>query len=138
MNKRITAFGAVLLFAFVLLPSVSAAVAATPGSTTTLMGMPVSQRITGLSADTTYYLDCETATSTEADQTLISDSSGVIECVCYPAVYGSNLYNLTLTNAAGASQITWNVNNMDIIPYLIPIIVIAIVFGVMKSFKKMV
>ena len=134
--------GSILALTFVLAlaltPFASAAVAASPGSTTTVMGMPVTQRITGLAASTDYYMDCETAASTEADQELTSDSAGVISLTCYPSVYGANLYNLTITNAAGASQTTWTVTNMDVIPYIIPLIVLGIVFGIMRSFKKMV
>lgn len=137
MRKAGAIFG-IFLLSLVLVPNVAAAVAATPGSTTTIMGMPVSQRITGLTADTAYYLDCETSTSTEADQSLTADSAGVISLSVAPTVYGANLYNLTLTDANGASQITFTVNNMNIIPYILPLIVIAVLFGIMKSVRRMV
>ena len=138
MNKKLAVM-VMFAFLFVMVPAVSATVVASPGSTSTIMGLPVQQRITGLTPASTYYLDCETSTSSEADQSgLVADSAGVITVTCYPAVYGANLYNLTLTNAAGASQATWTIDNMDIIPYLLPVIIIAVILGFMKSFKRMV
>ncbi len=135
MNRR---FSAVLLFSllFVLPLTASAAVAASPGSTQTVFGIPVSQRITGLAADTVYVLDCETAASTEADQTGTSDSAGVLNFFVAPSVYGQNFYNLTITNAAGASQTTFTVSNMDIMPYIVVLITVSILFSIIGMFTK--
>ncbi len=124
-------------FAFLLVaPQVHAAVAASPGSTTTILGVPVQQRVTGLAADTAYYLDCETTASTESDQELVSDAAGVLVLTCYPSVTGANVYNLTITNAAGAQQTTWVVTNTDIMPYLLVLITVSILFGVIGMFTK--
>ncbi len=135
MRKRYFALFA--FFAFLLVaPQVHAAVAASPGSTTTILGVPIQQRVTGLAANTAYYLDCETAASTESDQTLQSDAAGVLVLTCYPAVTGANLYNLTITNAAGASQVTWTVTNTDIMPYLLILVTVSILFAVIGMFTK--
>jgi hypothetical protein len=134
MNRKYLAFLAFSLL-FLLPMGASAAVAASPGSATTVLGIPVQQRITGLTASTTYYLDCETSASTEADQTLTSDSAGVIVLTCYPSVTGENLYNLTLTNADGAQQTTWTVTNLDIMPYILVMVTVAIIFSIVRMFS---
>ncbi len=133
MNRKY--IGAIILSLILVLPlSASAAVAASPGSTTTVFGLPVSERVTGLAADTVYYLDCETTASTEADQEVTSDSSGTLTVTCLPTVTGQNLYNLTITDGAGASQVTWTVDNMDIMPYIMILIYVSILFGIIGIF----
>lgn len=134
--KRYTKSLLMLSLLFVLPLAASAAVAASPGSAQTVLGIPVQERITGLTASTAYYLDCETSTSTEADQSLTSDAAGVIVLTCYPAVTGSNLYNLTITNAAGASQTTWTITNLDIMPYIVILVTVSVLFGVIRIFTK--
>ena len=133
--NRFTKSMIILSLLFVLPMGASAAVAASPGSATTVLGIPVQQRVTGLTASTVYYLDCETSTSTEADQTLTSDAAGVLVLTCYPAVTGQNVYNLTLTNAAGAQQTTWTITNQDIMPYILVLITVTVLFGVIRMFS---
>ena len=130
----LSAFTFALLFA---IPTfASAAVAASPGSTSTVLGIPVQQRVTGLAASTAYYLDCETSTATESDQEVSSDAAGVLVVTCYPSVTGANLYNLTITDAAGASQTTWTVTNTDIMPYILVLVTVSILFAVVGMFTK--
>jgi hypothetical protein len=103
-----------------------------PGSTTTIMGMPVIQTGKNFAADT----DC---TVVDADNntivTFTTDSDGKCSfTISEYSDYGSNQFYVQ--TGAGSFDVSFSINNMDVLPYLIPVIVIAVIFSLMKAFSK--
>lgn len=135
MKKSYTLF-ALFLFGLVLIPNVAATVAGTPGSTSTIMGIPVTESFTGLTASTSYTVTC--ITGSNVSWSFVADSSGKGTVTVTPNAYGANTFHVHLTTGIQSSVYSFSIENMDIIPYLIPLIVIGVILGVMKSFKKMV
>ncbi len=130
MNKKIFA---VLVFSllFVIPLGASAAASMTPGTTTTVFGIPVTESFRGLTADTAYEVRC---TSSSNDTTAFtSDSDGEGTVTITPPAYGQNVMVLCLA-AGGSDVLNFTIDNMDIMPYIIILITISILFGVLKTF----
>lgn len=135
-KKKIGLSIAVFLTALILVaPVASAAAAVTPGSTSTVMGLPVTQAFTGLTASTSYTLYDETG-SNSTTYVFVTDSAGAASVTITPGAYGQNIYKLRLTSG-GTAVLTFSVDNMDIIPYLLPVIIISVIFTFVAMFRKM-
>lgn len=137
MKRAVVALTAVFIFALAFAPiGVRAAASASPGSTTTFMGMPVRQAFTGLTASTAYDLVLYTGTNQTLADDVYSDSDGDLSVtVSTFADYGQNNYELL--TSAGAPVLTFNIENMDILDYLFPLIMLGIILSVLGSLKKM-
>lgn len=134
MNKRSYAALALLaLFLAIPIYGVSAA-ASSNGPTNPVMGMPVSISIRGATASTAYEVICITGSNYTVIESITSDSSGYFQfTVNYYYGYGQNSYVVRL-DAAGADLLTFNIDNMDIVPYLVILITVSILFGIMRMF----
>ena len=131
MNKK---FIVGIMFAFLfVIPLGVAAVSVTPGSTTTVFGIPVTQNFTGLTASTAYGVTDYTGTNSTV--TFNSDSDGKASVTLTPSTYGQNSYALHL-GASGADVALFSVENMDIMPYIVILITISILFGVLRMFTS--
>ena len=129
MNKKLP-----VLFIFALLfviPLGVVAQTASPGSTITVFGIPVTQTFTGLTASTAYHV--VDTTGTNVTWTINADTAGEATITVTPAVYGQNTYAVCL--AAGSLDVLlFSIENMDIMPYIIILITISILFSVLKMF----
>lgn len=133
-HKRI-ALGALLLLAVLCVSPVAAAIGVTPGSSTSLMGFPVSQSFTGLTADTEYRISC--TSDGNSSVTFTSDSDGKATVTQTPPETGANTYELRLS-AGSSSLASWTVENTDIMIYIIPLFQLVIIFGVLGAVVKMI
>ena len=130
MNKKI-----LVLFTFALLfaiPLNAAAAASTSGPSNSVMGMPVPRSFTGLTVDTDYDVICTSDGNSTTD--LVSDSDGKASVTVTPPEYGQNTYVLTL-DGGGAAVVTFSIDNLDIMPYIIVLITVTILFSVIKMFS---
>ena len=129
MNKKVfVGFMFALLF---VIPLGVSAQSVSPGAATTTFGIPVTQSFTGLTASTAYGVTDYTGTNSTV--TFNSDSNGNAVVTLTPSVYGQNSYALHL-GASGKDVLTFSVENMDIMPYIIILITISILFGILKMF----
>ena len=124
-----------IMFALLLaIPLGVAAQSASPGSINTVFGIPVSQSFTGLTASTEYELRC-TSNSNASTITFDSDSDGEATVTVTAAEYGQN--NYALWTAAGSGDVlTFTIDNMDIMPYIVILITVSILFSVIGMFTK--
>lgn len=119
-----------------LIPGVSAATDASPGSTSTVMGMPVQQAFSGLVAGQDY--DLVDTTGTNSTVTLTADSDGELTTWITPLEYGANSYvfqHATDHDLASALY-EFQIDNMDVIPFLMPVIMLSIVLMIVGGIKK--
>ncbi len=135
-RKLIPLFLLSLLFAFPVLAVATAS--GSPGTTTTLMGMPVVQTFSGLTASTAYdvVLIAPGSNVTVADGVSSDGSGKLVVSIGDYNDYGSNTYVVELDASPSTEAYRFSINNMDILPYLIPVIVIAVIFSLMKAFTK--
>ncbi len=103
---------------------------ASPGSTSTIFGMPIIQTFSGLDVSSAYILYDETGGN--ATTSFSSDTAGKALVTVVPTAYGQNVYVLRL--AGGVQALTFSVDNMDIMPYLIVLITVVIIFSVIGMF----
>jgi len=136
MDKKLL-FLAAFMVGFVLVVPASAAIGISPGSTSTIAGFPVTQNLTGLTADTSYTV-WSTTDGNASQLVFTSDSDGAASITLTPPISGANTYELRLT-AGSSSLLSWSVDNLDIMIYLLPMvglmITFAIIGAVMKSVK---
>lgn len=117
--------------------SVKAAASVTPGSTTTIMGMPVTQVFKGLTASTAYDLILTTGTNQTLADGVVSDSDGELSVtVSTFDGYGQNAYVLQLDSGSAAAVVQFNIENMDVIPYVLPMIILSVLITVVASIRK--
>ncbi len=129
MNKRVW-----VLFTFALLFVIPLGVAAqsvNPGTTTTTFGIPVQQTLTGLAASTAHDVRCTSYSNDTVEFTTDSDGKATVSLT--PPEYGQNTYVVCL-DAGGSDILTFSIENMDIMPYIIVLITISILFGVLRMF----
>ncbi len=130
MDRRIyVAITLALLFA---VPLGAVAQTAVPGTTTTVFGIPVSQRFTGLTADTAYDVVCYSGANETVN--FVTDAAGAATVTVTCPAYGQNNFAVGLTGAGGPDVILFSVDNMDIMPYIVILITISILFGVLRMF----
>ncbi len=133
MKKKV-AFLAVFLLALYLVSPVVAAAAVSPGSTSSIAGFPVTQSFTGLTASTSYTIHCST-NGNSSEAVFTSDSAGAATVTLTPPSTEINTYTLRLT--AGSNVVlTWNVDNLNIMIYLLPLVTLMILFGVIGAITK--
>lgn len=135
MDRNKAALGAIFLLAAILVSPVVAAASVNPGSSTSIMGFPVTQSFTGLTVSTDYKIVCTSDGNSSVSFT--SDSDGKATITQTPPDTGSNTYVLEL-DAGGAAVATWTIDNMDIMIYIIPLFSLMIVFGIIGAVAKMV
>ena len=135
MNKK---FIVGIMFAlFLVIPLGAVALhptsSVTPGSKTTVFGIPVTQSFTGLQTSTAYEIRCPgTAAASNTTWSFTSDSSGEATVTVTPPAYGQNTFSVHEVGYAESCAFT--VENMDIMPYIIILITISILFSVLKMF----
>ncbi len=125
-----------LLLAFLLVYPVVATIGISPGSTTSIMGFPVTQQFTGLTASTSYTI-WSTTDGNASQSVFTSDSDGEASVTLSPPDTGVNTYELRLT--AGSNVLaTWSVENTDVMLYLVPMITLMVLVGIVGAVIKMV
>ncbi len=138
MNKKhFAVLTLALLFALPLLarPVAAYSLSVTPGSTTTVFGIPVTYTVTGCEPSTGWdVIETEAGVNTTIHDSLQSDSSGVLRFTLTPDDYGANVYYVNGEAAGQGAEVSFTVDNMDIMPYIIILITISILFGVLKTF----
>lgn len=136
MRRQKLVLAASLLLAFLLVYPVAAAVGVSPGTSTSIMGFPVTQDFTGLEASTSYEI-FSTTDGNSSQGVFTSDSDGKATVTQIPTETGSNVYELRL-DAGGGVLATWTVENLDIMIYIIPLFQLMIIFGILGAVIKMI
>ncbi len=138
MNRKfLVVFTFAILFVLPLLasPVVAYTLSSTPQSTTTTFGIPVGFTVTGAKpADTYYVVEVENSVNTTIYAALVADSSGTFTFTITPDDYGTNMYYVGGVAAGAGVEITFAIDNMDIMPYILILITISILFGVLQMF----
>lgn len=133
MDRR-KLFALSVLTIFFVIPVYVVSAATANGPTNTVMGMPVTISIRSAAASTAYEVVCTTGTNYTVVDSISSDSSGYFQfTVNYFYQYGQNSYAVRL-DGAGAQLLTFNIDNMDIVPYLVILITVGILFSILKTF----
>lgn len=132
MDKKVF-FLAFFVVALYLVAPVVAAADASPGSTTSIAGFPVTQTFKGLTASTAYDVRCTSDGNSTIEFT--SDSDGKASVTISPPDYGINTYVVCL-DAGGADVLTFSIDNMDIMIYLLPMIGLMITFAIISAVLK--
>lgn len=134
MRRQRLVLAASLLLAFLLVYPVAASISVSPGSASSIMGFPVTQSFTGLTADTEYKIYC--TNDGNSSVTFTADSDGKATVTQTPPDTGANNYQLRLS-AGSSSLASWTVDNTDIMIYIIPMFSLMIVFGILGAVTKM-
>lgn len=126
------------LFASVALIPTVAAVSANPGTTTTMMGFPVTQTFSGLSTGAVTYdvYDATNAAVVTGADAQSADSAGKLTITITQSDTGRIKYQLRNETNSDAVLLTFYIDNMDIIVYLVPIIGIMVLLIVVRSITR--
>ena len=133
MNKKLV-FLALLVCGLYLVAPVAAAAGISPGSTSSIAGFPVTQTFSGLTASTSYEIFC-TTDGNSSQVVFTSDSDGGATVTLTPPNSGVNTYELRL-DAGGNVVLTWNVDDLDIMIYMLPMLTLMIVFALIGAISK--
>lgn len=139
MNRRKVLLTFALVAFLVAIPALAAPVAAASqgsgsGPTTTVLDAPVQWTFTGLDASTAYELICTTGSNYTVVETATSDSNGKLTLtVDYFYDTGSNSYCLDL-DATGMTHVQFNIDNFDIMPYIVLMITVTILMSILGMF----
>jgi hypothetical protein len=124
-----------MLSAGIFISPVAATASVSPGSTTTMLGMPVEEDVVGLTASTSY--DVVQVSPTSGNTTIAngvySDSAGALAVWCAPIDVGSSLYAVQLHTGNKAAVVTWTINNLDIMSMILPIVYLGVIITVIGA-----
>lgn len=110
--------------------TVAAAESASPGSTTTMMGFPVTQTFSGLT-DSSYTIEVD---DVDAGLTIVPDSQDQYSVTLQPPSTG--LVKYELINSTSNVVLTWYVDNQDFLIYIVPILSFMVAIVVIKAIVK--
>lgn len=102
---------------------------ASPGATSVLLGLPLTQKITGLTAATAYDVKYDGEVIFNA---LIADSNGEISFTFTVDVEGQALVNITL-DSTSVEQISFYVEGLDMMIWLQPMVVYGVYFMIIGA-----
>lgn len=124
--------GASIFGLLVLAPCLVSAAgeSANPGTTSTWMSMPVTQTFEDCT-DSSYSLEED---DVAIETGLVPDSDDELQITITPSELGQMKYELV--NSTSHVVVTFYITNNNIIPYLMPLIIIGLIFGVMRAVKQ--
>ena len=132
-GRKVTLLALFVLGLYLVTP-VAAAIAVSPGSTSSVAGFPVTQTITGLTASTAYIIVCTTDDNSTIEFT--SDSDGEATVTITPANSGDNTYVLEAVAGVNTPLAIWTVDNLDIMIYLLPMVGLMVTFAIIAAVLK--
>lgn len=127
-----------LLISLAIAPTlVAAAASASPGTTTTIQGMPVIQSFSGLTASTGYDVTLYSpGTNVSIAANVYSDSDGKLTVtIDQYNEFGANSYSLEQYGKGVHTGLTFTINNLNIIPYMVVGLVFVFIGGFFGFFK---
>ena len=132
-GRKVTLLALFVLGLYLVTP-VAAAIAVSPGSTSSVASFPVTQTITGLTASTAYIIVCITDGNSTTEFT--SDSDGEATVTITPANSGDNTYVLEAVAGVNTPLAIWTVDNLDIMIYLLPMVGLMVTFAIIAAVLK--
>lgn len=126
-----------ILFCLALAPTlVAAAVSGSPGSTTTIQGMPVIQNFSGLTAGTAYDIVLYSpGTNVTCIDDATADSDGELSVTIDDFnVLGVNSY-VVQGGSTTVQYYLFTINNMNVIPYLTVGLIFVFIGGIFSFMK---